>query len=114
MLSLARRYPHLAALTAYLALSAAATWPLLARFGTHIGGDHGDHWQTLWGCWWWHEALSRGASPFSCGALRSPWGTPMWFQTWDLPALLATQPFWPFVPGIPEVALFNAVLFASY
>jgi hypothetical protein len=114
MLAMARRHPTVAALAAYVAIAAAATWPLLARFGTHLGGDHGDNWQTLWGFWWWHDALSRGVSPFACDALRWPWGVPLWFQTWNLPALLATQPFWPLAPAVPEVVLFNATLFASY
>jgi hypothetical protein len=108
-----RRHPHLAALGGYVALSLAATWPLLARFGSHVGGG-GDAWQTLWAFWWWHDALSRGASPWSCDALRWPWGVPMWFQAWDLPALLAMLPLWPLVPRVPEVALYNLPLFASY
>ena len=103
----------MAALGGYVALSVAATWPLLARFGSHVGG-RGDAWQTLWGFWWWHDALSRGASPLFCDALRWPWGVPMWFQTWDLPALIATLPLWPLVPRVPEVALYNIPLFASY
>jgi len=109
-----RRHPHVAAMAGYLALSAAATWPLLARFGTDIGGDRGDAWQTLWGFWWWRDSLSRGASPFSCDALRWPWGVPMWLQTWDLPGALAVLPGWALVPRLPEVALYNVVIFASF
>src|SRR5690242_12287710 len=95
MLAAARRHPLLGALVAYLALAAAATWPLLPRFADAIGGDHGDAWQTLWGFWWWRDSIGRGASPFFCDALRWPWGTPMWFQTWNLPAALAVLPLWP-------------------
>jgi len=106
--------PLLAALLGYLALSAAATWPLLARFGREIGGDRGDAWQTLWGFWWWKESLFRlGTAPTFCPLLRHPHGVPMWFQTWDLPALLATLPLWA-VPGLPEVSVYNAAIFASY
>ena len=114
MFALARRHPHVTAFGAYLALSAAATWPLLPRFTTAIGGDHGDAWQTLWGYWWWHDSIVRGASPFFCDALRWPWGVPMWFQTFDLPTAIALLPFWALAPSLPEVALYNAVLFSSY
>jgi hypothetical protein len=38
----------------------------------------------------------------------------MWFQTFDLPSALALLPFWSLTPGVPEVALYNAALFASY
>lgn len=97
-----------------MALAAAATWPLAARFTSAIGGDRGDAWQTLWGFWWWHDSVSRGASPYFCDALRWPWGVPMWFQTFDVPAALALLPLWPLTPSVPEVALYNAALFASY
>ncbi len=114
MLAFLRRHPSLAALAGYVALAAVATWPLLARFTTDIGGDRGDAWQTLWGFWWWRHALAHGSSPLFCDALRWPWGVPMWFQTWDLPAALALLPLWPLTPHLPEVALYNAVLFASF
>jgi hypothetical protein len=109
-----RRHPHLAALAGYLLLSTAATWPLAARFTVDIGGDRGDAWQTLWGFWWFHDTLARGASPFACDALRWPWGVPLWLQTWDLPAAVAVFPLWSLAPRLPEVALYNLPLFASY
>ena len=114
MLAFLRRHPHLTVFACYLALAVAATWPLVPRFATAIGGDHGDAWQTLWGFWWWHDSATRGASPYFCDLLRWPWGVPMWFQTFDLPAALAVLPLWPLTPALPEVALYNAVLLASY
>jgi hypothetical protein len=114
MLAFLRRHPHLAVFGGYLALAVAATWPLVPRFTTAIGGDLGDAWQTLWGFWWWRDSLGRGASPYFCDVLRSPWGVPMWFQSFDLPAALALLPFWPLTPRLPEVSLYNAVLLASY
>ncbi|HEX9290382.1 MAG TPA: hypothetical protein VF904_12740 [Anaeromyxobacteraceae bacterium] len=114
MSTVVHRHPRTAALLGYIALAGAATWPLLPRFTSEIGGDHGDAWQTLWGFWWWRDAVARGASPFHCDVLRWPWGTPTWFQTWNLPATLAVLPLWPLTPGVPEVALYNLVLFASY
>ncbi len=106
--------PLPAVLLGYLALSAAATWPLLARFGREIGGDRGDAWQTLWGFWWWKESLFRlGTTPMLCPLLHHPHGVPLWFQTWDLPSLLATLPLWA-VPGLPEVSVYNAAIFAAY
>jgi hypothetical protein len=114
MLAPFRRHPHLAVFAGNLALAVAATWPLVPRLGSAIGGDLGDAWQTLWGFWWWHDSVSRGASPYSCDLLRWPWGVPLWFQSFDVPSALALLPFWPFAPSLPEVALYNAVLFASY
>ena len=38
----------------------------------------------------------------------------MWFQTFDLPTAIALLPFWALAPSLPEVALYNAVLFSSY
>jgi hypothetical protein len=109
-----RRHPHLAALGGYVALSAATTWPLLARFGSEIAGDRGDAWQTLWGFWWWRERILAGASPFTCDALRWPWGTPLWLQTWDLPSALALLPAWSLTPAVSPLALYNAAVFASF
>jgi hypothetical protein len=109
-----RRHPTLAALAGYVALSCAATWPLLARFGAEIGGDLGDAWQTLWGFWWLSDSLGRGASPFACDALRWPYGVPLWLQTFDLPAAALALPLWPLVPRVPEVALYNLPLFVGF
>jgi hypothetical protein len=107
-----RRHPILSAFAGYLGLSAAATWPLVARFGTEIGGDLGDAWQTTWGFWWWREALFKlGTAPTFCPDLRHPQGIPMWFQTWDLPAALGTLPLWGIVP---EVSVYNVAIFMSY
>jgi hypothetical protein len=108
-----RRHPRLAALAGYVVLAAAATWPLLARFTTEMGGGDAG-WQTLWGLWWWHRALAGGSSPFSCEALRWSTGVPMWFQAWDVPSALALLPLWPLTPHLPEVAIYNTALFLGF
>jgi hypothetical protein len=114
MIDIARRHPRTAAFSAYVVLAAAVTWPLLPRFGSEIAGDHDGAWRTLWGFWWWSESFARGASPFFCDLLRWPEGAPMWLHTWNVPAALAVLPLWHATPGLPEVALYNAVVFASY
>jgi len=113
MLALIRRHPRLSALVGYVALAAATTWPLLARFTTEIGGG-GDAWRTLWGFWWWRHAIAGGSSPLSCEVLRWPAGVPMWFQAWDLPSSLVLLPLWPLTPHLSEVALYNTALFLGF
>ena len=114
MRTVARRHPHVAALAAYVALAAAATWPLLAGSGKAIAGRGSAPWRTLWGFWWWGDSLGRGVSPFVCDALRWPRGVTGWLEGWDLPATIAMLPVWRLAPGIPEVALYDALVFSSY
>jgi hypothetical protein len=114
MLRLVRRHPRAAALAAYFALAAAATWPLLARFGSEVGGGHARAWQSLWELWWWKESLARGASPFFADALRWPAGAATALEARNVPTALALLPMWLLTPTVPEVALYNAALFVSF
>lgn len=105
------RHPRLAAAAAYTALGAAATWPLLARFGSEAGGAGA--WRALWTSWWWRDALRRGASPLACDVLRWPASASLWAEPGDLPRALALWPLWPAAPAVPEVALHNLALLAA-
>ena len=114
MLGPVRRHPQVAALAGYAVLAAAATWPLLPRFTSGIAGGAAESSQALWQLWWWKESLGRGASPFFCDLLRWPAGVPLWLAPGDLTAAAAVLPLWPLTPALPEFALYNAALFASY
>src|SRR5512141_3049496 len=111
MKELVRRHSFVAALAAYVAVSLLATWPLAARFGSEIAGNQPGSWEALWSFWWWGESLAHRASPFFSDALRWPTGVSLWTGTSNVPAALAVMPLWPATPYLPEVALYNTVLF---
>ena len=99
-------------LLAFAALSAIASWPLCAHFGSEIGGDFGDHWQTLWGMWWVHKAIvDLHTSPFFSLWARWPFGMSMVFETFDLPDCLLALPLW---GHVPPIAIFNCAEFSSF
>jgi hypothetical protein len=96
----------------FLAASIVLTWPLAPHFLTDIGGDLGDHWQTLWGYWWVRKALlDLHQSPFWSNYVHWPLGMPLVFQTFDLPDCILTIPLWSF---LPPVAVFNCAELWSY
>ncbi len=101
-----------AILVAFLGASVLLTWPLCAHFATRIGGDFGDHWQTLWGMWWVHEALlTLHQSPFFSRFVHWPAGVPLVFETFDLTDCLLVLPLWRF---LPPIAVFNTAELWSY
>jgi hypothetical protein len=103
---------ELAILGGYLAASIVLTWPLAPNFFTDIGGDLGDHWQTLWGMWWVRKALiDLHTSPFWSNYVHWPLGMPLVFQTFDLPDCILAIPLWSF---LPPVSVFNAAELWSY
>jgi hypothetical protein len=103
---------ELLVLSAYLVLSVVLTWPLCAHFTTEIGGDLGDHWQTLWGMWWVKKALlDLHQSPFVSTYVHWPQGMPMVFETFDFPDCLLALPLWSF---LPPIAVFNCAELWSY
>jgi len=110
-----RRLPHrqLTALGVYGALAAATGFPLLAGLAVGVSGGP-PAWRALWGIWWAHDSLSRGASPLACDALRWPARVPLWLADYDLPGTLAAVPLWFSTPLLPEVALHNLLVLASY
>src|SRR3984957_20278553 len=96
----------------FLALAIVMTWPLAPRFFTDIGGDFGDHWQTLWGMWWVRKALvDLHQSPFFSSYVHWPLGMPMVFETFDPPDCLLAIPLWGL---LPPLAIFNVIEFYSY
>ncbi len=99
-------------LSAYLLLAVILTWPLCAHFSTEIGGDLGDHWQTLWGMWWVKKALlDLHQDPFFSRWVHWPQGMPMVFETFDFPDCLLVLPLWSF---LPPIAVFNCAELWSY
>ncbi len=103
---------ELVILGGYLAASIVLTWPLAPHFFTEIGGDLGDHWQTLWGMWWVRKALiDLHTTPFWSDYVHWPLGMPLVFQTFDLPDCLLTIPLWSF---LPPVSVFNCAELWSY
>ncbi|MHB8419968.1 MAG: PA14 domain-containing protein [Myxococcales bacterium] len=101
-----------AIVAAYAALAAVLTWPLAKRFTTDIGGDFGDHWQTLWGMWWVKKALlDLHQNPFFSRWVHWPLGMPMFFETFDFPDCLLALPLWSF---LPPLAVFNCAEAWSY
>ena len=97
---------------AYLLLAVILTWPLCSHFTTEIGGDYGDHWQTLWGMWWVkHALLDLHQNPFFSSYVHWPQGMPMVFETFDFPDCLLTVPLWSF---LPPIAVFNCAELWSY
>jgi uncharacterized RDD family membrane protein YckC len=62
------------------------TWPLSARWDTHLAGGRseaffGDHQQFAWGYWHWWQAWREGRSPFESGALFFPHTVSLRLQT---------------------------------
>lgn len=103
---------ELCLLLGFLAAAILLTWPLAAHFTTDLGGDYGDHWQTLWGMWWVKKALlDLHVSPFFSTYVHWPIGTPLYFETFDLPDCLLAIPLWSF---LSPLAVFNCVELWSY
>jgi hypothetical protein len=103
---------ELAIFAGFLAASIILTWPLAAHFSTDIGGDLGDHWQTLWGMWWVRKALlDLHQSPFWSNYVHWPMGMPLVFQTFNLTDCILAIPLWPF---LTPVAVFNCTELWSY
>jgi hypothetical protein len=110
---LRRLGPHLAALSAYMLLAIALTWPSLTTLATHIPeGDGGrfaysglnDATQYTWNFWWGLRALTSGQNPFATDLLFYPDGTPLYLHT-----LLATSslPLAPLTALAGPVAAYN-------
>lgn len=100
---------ELAAVAICLAAAIAWTWPMVAHFTTHLGGDPGDPFQTLWSMRWMHDALTSLRNPFFTDRVYYPHGSTLIFQTFDIPTAILLVPLWWF---LPPVAVYNAgVLF---
>jgi hypothetical protein len=101
-------------LAAYLVLTLAMTWPLVANWTTAIPGDSFDGWQNYWNLWWTKIALVDGvSSPFATDLLYFPTGVNLYFHTlnlfnglWSLPIQLA----WGLIPAYNGVVVFSFTL----
>ncbi len=73
-------------LAAYAALTAVATYPLVARIGRAIPvAPTGDSWMYLWNIWWVRRALTDlHASPFFTTDVHFPYGARLYFHTLNL------------------------------
>ncbi len=78
---LKRRAPELAAAAAYLLLSGAYAWRVVAGFGSHLAGHGGDAFQNLWNMWWFERALTGGQNPWFTDMLHHPGGTTLLMHT---------------------------------
>ncbi len=102
----------LAASALFVVVALCLTWPLAARFTTHLGGDGGDPLQTLWSWSALFRALSHFENPFFTELLFAPHGASLVFCTFDLPTALLTLPLW---WVLPPVAIYNiGVLFTCW
>ncbi|MBI5545998.1 MAG: hypothetical protein HY901_19070 [Deltaproteobacteria bacterium] len=106
------RLPELVAGLVFLAASVALTWPMAEHFGSRLGGDPGDPFQTLWSWRWMHDALTHFSNPFFSDRVFHPQGAPLVFQTFDTPTAILTVPLWWF---LSPFGVYNAgVLFAFW
>ena len=85
---------HLLALTGYVVLSIAVTWPTALHFTTEgLGTFYLDRVQNLWNGWWVKTALlDRHTNPFSTDLLLYPQGADLYFHTLNLPGTLLALP----------------------
>ena len=109
-----RDNPYAGAIAAgltYLGLTACIFLPLTARLSTAVIGDKTDPWQTLWGFWYWHNALTEGHSIMWSTLVWWPLGAPLWLQSWDIPSTLLAITVWDDGSG---PAIYNALLLATF
>jgi hypothetical protein len=68
-----------AALAGYVLIAIVFTWPLAARFSTHVMGNARlDNYEYVWKMWWVPHALfERGISPFFAPDIYVPFGYPL-------------------------------------
>lgn len=97
----------------YVALSAALTWPLVARLGSVLGGEQHDAIHSLWTSWWWHDCIERGLSPFSAEAVRQSSASVRWLRPFNIPAAIAGFPSWELSSPTPDLLLQNMLLLAT-
>ncbi|MFC2037880.1 hypothetical protein ACFLYD_07975, partial [Chloroflexota bacterium] len=73
---------HVRILMAYVLLALLLTWPLAARFGSHVPGNGVDDPPLTWNLWWvQHALLELGANPFHSDHLFYPLGINLAFYT---------------------------------
>jgi hypothetical protein len=102
---------ELAVISAYLALTLLATYPLARLAGSSIPqGD--DSWQNYWNLWWAKTALvDRFVNPYVTSDLHYPYGTTLYFHTLNLLGGIFSLPI-VVTFGIP--AAYNVLVVASF
>jgi hypothetical protein len=99
------------ALVGYVVIAALATLPLLTRLASAVAGDRLDAVQTVWGFWWFGLRGVAQGWPWYSSLLWWPQGSPLWFQTWDLPSAAVYH----LVAGnMPPAEAYNVAVFASF
>jgi hypothetical protein len=96
---------------AYSIVTVVTMWPAVRRVSSRILGDGLDPWQTLWGMWWWRVSYALDSTPMHSRMLWWPDGSNLWFQTWDIPSVVAVWPLW---GVLPEPAIYNLPLLLSF
>lgn len=106
------RWTELAVALSFLVAAVALTWPMCASFGSKLGGDPGDPFQTLWSWRWMHDALASLSNPFFTDRVFHPQGSTLVFETFDVPTAVLTVPLW---HVLSPFGVYNAgVLFAFW
>ena len=108
---------HLLVLLAYTVLALALTWPLAARFGTHVPGNGADDPPLTWNLWWMrHALLDLGTNPFDCDALFYPLGINLAFYTLTVLNGLLSIPLQASVGLIPasNILLLSSFVLSGY
>lgn len=102
---------ELAVLALYLALTVAATFPLVFSFATAIPPG-GDSLQFYWNLWWVKRALvDLQASPLFTADLYYPYGASLYFHTLNLlPSVLAV----PIVVTVGLPAAYNSLVLLAF
>ena len=104
----------IAALSGYLVLTLALTYPLVRQFTRAIPGDGFDGWQNFWNLWWVKIAvLEQHTQPWFTSLLYYPTGVGLLFHTlngFNGFAFLPIQLAWGLFPAYNMVVIFSFVL----
>lgn len=101
----------LGAAGAYTGVYLVARRGSLPVFAESVLGDPLDAWQGLWNLWWWRHWNEFGHTLFRTEVLWWPVGTPLWFQTWNIPAAIVAWPLWGWLSG---PAIYNLLVAATF
>lgn len=101
-----------AAFVATVLLAVVHTWPMAARWRTHLaGGAHEDPWMNVWHLDWVRSAVLAGKSPFFADGLHWPLGAELYWHT-----LSPAKSLWGLVlvPWVGAAAAYNLVIFSTF
>jgi hypothetical protein len=103
---------HIWVLLAYFALALALTWPMAARFATHVPGDGIDDPSLAWNLWWIKHALvDQPQNPFFSAWQFWPIGVNLAFYTLTILNGLLSVPLQISLGLIPA---YNLLLLSSF